>query len=47
MNMERFEKGPREILNPEIQKVRITPITHLFLFLTFTYIRCAILYAGL
>uniref|UniRef100_A0A3B1J4L5 GTPase-activating Rap/Ran-GAP domain-like protein 3 n=1 Tax=Astyanax mexicanus TaxID=7994 RepID=A0A3B1J4L5_ASTMX len=22
MNMERFEKGPREILNPEIQKVR-------------------------
>ena len=22
MNMDRFEKGPREILNPEIQKVR-------------------------
>ncbi|KAI3362168.1 hypothetical protein L3Q82_012492 [Scortum barcoo] len=25
MNMDRFEKGPREILNPEIQKVRATP----------------------
>lgn len=25
MNMDRFEKGPREILNPEIQKVRMTP----------------------
>lgn len=24
MNMDRFEKGPREILNPEIQKVRAT-----------------------
>uniref|UniRef100_A0A3Q3KRB2 GTPase-activating Rap/Ran-GAP domain-like protein 3 n=1 Tax=Monopterus albus TaxID=43700 RepID=A0A3Q3KRB2_MONAL len=24
MNMDRFEKGPREILNPEIQKVRVT-----------------------
>lgn len=23
MNMDRFEKGPREILNPEIQKVRL------------------------
>lgn len=25
MNMDRFEKGPREILNPEIQKVRAAP----------------------
>lgn len=25
MNMDRFEKGPREILNPEIQKVRVKP----------------------
>lgn len=25
MNMDRFEKGPREILNPEIQKVRLMP----------------------
>lgn len=25
MNMDRFEKGPREILNPEIQKVRANP----------------------
>uniref|UniRef100_A0A8C6NMV5 GTPase-activating Rap/Ran-GAP domain-like protein 3 n=1 Tax=Nothobranchius furzeri TaxID=105023 RepID=A0A8C6NMV5_NOTFU len=25
MNMDRFEKGPREILNPDIQKVRGTP----------------------
>lgn len=25
MNMDRFERGPREILNPEIQKVRLTP----------------------
>lgn len=24
MNMDRFERGPREILNPEIQKVRLT-----------------------
>ena len=26
MNMDRFEKGPREILNPEIQKVSVTPL---------------------
>lgn len=25
MNMDRFEKGPREILNPDIQKVRVKP----------------------
>lgn len=25
MNMDRFEKSPREILNPEIQKVRVKP----------------------
>uniref|UniRef100_A0A671W081 GTPase-activating Rap/Ran-GAP domain-like protein 3 n=1 Tax=Sparus aurata TaxID=8175 RepID=A0A671W081_SPAAU len=30
MNMDRFEKGPREILNPEIQKVRVGSVNFKF-----------------
>lgn len=30
MNMDRFEKGPREILNPEIQKVRLASAVWFF-----------------